>query len=157
MTLKGLERKLKEIDHVKVMAESVTEDIPYLKQINLQQMYAGLDRDGIDLKPGYLEDPFFKTRAAAQRYSDWKDKITPSSKRHKGTPNLYINGYYYSSRDAEVQGEKIIYTSTYLENEIESKYGEEINGLGGIYKEEFLKFHLMPTFIDKMKLITGLK
>lgn len=69
-------------------------DIVYAIQ---DQLWDGKDSTGKDLLPSYLDDPFFKTRKAAEAYALWKSKITPNSNRNYYTPNLYINGYFWSS------------------------------------------------------------
>ena len=75
---------------------------------NKQQLMEGIKGDGNEITPSYLNDPYFKTKESAQRYSNWKDKITPNSKRKSGTPNLYINGFYHNTIEINVKGEKII-------------------------------------------------
>src|SRR5690349_16298463 len=70
-----------------------------MERLNRKQLLEGKLSTGRDLHPTYLEDPFFKTKEAAQKYSDWKDKITPNPKRKKGVPNLYITGPFHRSID----------------------------------------------------------
>lgn len=139
------------IDITITAAESLELNIDEFARKNREQLYDGKKSDGQDLSPTYLEDPYFKTKEAAQRYSDWKDKITPNSKRKKTVPNLYINGAYYRSRSVQVTGDTIVYTATFKGAEMENKYGKEINGLGGEYKEVFIEETLSPTFKAKVE------
>lgn len=151
---------MKSLDTGKIITDVFTNNVEVLGEINLQQLYAGKTRAGIDLSPTYLEDPYFDDKggiAAAQRYSDWKDRISPNSKRRPGVPNLFINGYYYASRRAVIAGDKIVYSSSYIEPEIIGKYGEGVYGLGGEYKAEFLSVHIRPELNAEITKATGLK
>lgn len=129
-----------------------------LLDLNRDQLYDGKTRDGKDISPTYQEDPYFKTPEAAQAYSDWKDKITPNSLRKPGVPNLYINGYYHGSLGVKISGQNVFYNaSAEFGNEIEQKYSDKIFGLGGVYKEEYLKQDLGPVFRSSITSIIGLK
>jgi hypothetical protein len=66
-------------------------------QANRDQMWDGKKPSGSDITPSYLNDPYFKTRKAADGYAKWKAALTPNPKRNKYAPNLYINGYFYST------------------------------------------------------------
>lgn len=156
-TIHATYRKLQALDTGKIITETVTEFAPLLGEINLSQLYAGKTRLGTDLSPTYQEDPYFDTRGglpAAQAYSDWKDRITPSKERRPGVPNLVINGFYYASRKVVVTANKISYGSDYLD--LTTKYGEEIDGLGGKYKVEFLQT-MNPAIKAAITAATGLK
>lgn len=157
-TIHALRRRLTDLDTGKIITEAMVENAPLLGEINLSQLYAGKTRKGIDLSPTYQEDPYFDDKgglAAAQAYSDWKDRITPSSERRPGVPNLIINGFYYASRKVVVTGSGVInYGSDYLD--LTAKYGEEIDGLGGKYKKEFLDT-LNPAIKAAITAATGLK
>lgn len=126
--------------------------------LNKEQMYDGKTRLGTDITPSYYNDPYFKgdyQRAAA--YSDWKDKITPNPRRTKGTPNLFINGYYYSSIVTKIVGDQIVYNSTWIEeSDISAKF-KNIYGLGGTYKSLFLNDYIWPSLSDKIQKGLGLK
>jgi len=159
MTIKGLLNKVesfKEKIDVIIVAVMVDNAI-FLGALNKQQLLAGKRSDGADITPGYLEDPYFKTLAQAQAYSDWKDRITPNTMRRSGTPNLFINGFYHDSREIIVLGEKIIYFADYKGVEIERKYTDKINGLGGIWLEAFIEIHVRPDLQAKITEAIGLK
>jgi len=113
--------------------------------LNKQQLYDGKTRSGNDLSPTYLEDPYFKSREAAQRYSDWKDEITPNPKRKKGVPNLFIVGAFHNSIGVKVMAGNIEFSSSFPKAQsIEEKFTEGIYGLGGEYKGEYLVKNLAP-------------
>ena len=157
MTIKGLQRKIQALDTSKIITDVITDNAPLLGEINLSQLYAGKTRFGIDLSPTYQEDPYFDDKGglpAAQAYSDWKDRITPSKDRRPGVPNLIINGFYYASRRVQVTGDKIEYESDYLD--LTDKYGPGIDGLGGKYKAEFLDT-VGPAVRERITVATGLK
>ena len=64
-----------------------------------EQLESGLDGNEKELRPNYLNDPYFKTREEAVKYMRWKERITPPMQSTLGlrpravkTPNLRING-----------------------------------------------------------------
>jgi len=128
-----------------------------IKHYNTLQLLDGKTNLGTDISPTYLEDPFFKTPAQAQAYSDWKDRISPASNRRKGVPNLYINGYYHSTRKVQIIGDKIVYSSSYSEApDIEHTF-KNIDGLSPESRQKFVPFVLMPVFKHLIEQATGLK
>lgn len=156
-TILDLLKRVESVDTDKICIEVMEHNADVLNDINKQQLYDGKGNDGQDLAPTYLNDPYFKTREAAQRYSDWKDKITPSSVRKPGVPNLYINGYYHNSRKVAISGTRILHTATYKGLEIKTKYADKLDGLAGDYKIEFVNDHLRPAFKTTMENATGLR
>ena len=104
------------------------DDKEKLEELQLAQLWSGQDSEGNDLAPSYLNDPYFRTPEAAQRYSNWKDKITPVDSRSdayadrkKGVPNLFITGYWYSGLKLDLTGRGFINSSP-LNPAIEAKY-----------------------------------
>jgi hypothetical protein len=158
-TIRNLIRKIEALDPDRICEDAVDDTKYQLLAENKSQLYAGKLRTGADLAPSYLDDPYFHTRAAAQAYSDWKDRITPpTTNRKKGIPNLFINGYYYASLRIRVTDSAIIFSSNWLEEpEIENKYGNEIYGLGDDFKEKYVERYLRPDFKKLMESATGLK
>lgn len=157
MTIKGLYNKVKQLNTDRIIEKVFEENIDTLNEKNKEQLLAGKNRLGEDIGPTYFEDPYFKTPAAAIRYSDWKDRITPNSKRKRGVPNLYIDGTYHNSRKTTISGDTITYTADFLEQEIEAKYGDQINGLGGEFKSEFLENNIRPAINKEITAVTGLQ
>jgi hypothetical protein len=132
----------------------VAEEITFL---NRAQMYDGKRNDGRDIFPTYYDDPYFKTRQDAIRYSDWKDKITPNSKRTQGVPNLVINGYFYNSIDVKVEGNDITYhTNADFSPDIISKFSEDIFGLDDDYRERLINIMLEEKWETEVTVLTGL-
>ncbi len=158
MTIKGLYKKVEALKPYtdEMVARIFVKYAVDLGQLNKQQLLAGKLNTGQDLSPTYQEDPYFETIAQAQAYSDWKDRITPNPKRRPGVPNLYINGYYHSSREISIVIDRIIYSAGWKETEFEAKYTTAINGLGGEWKEYFLSELIRPALMEEIKRITGL-
>jgi hypothetical protein len=145
------------VDPDKIARETMEGTEEEIRQYNLQQLLDGKTNKGTDIGPTYLEDPFFKTQAQAQAYSDWKDRISPRSNRRKGVPNLYINGYYHSTRTVKIQGDMIIYNSTYgAITDIDQKY-KNIDGLNPDSRAKYIPFVLRPAFKHHIEAVTGLK
>ena len=145
-----LSRNLKTLNLVQQIQTLMQEDEELLLSLQKDQLYAGQDANGNGLRPTYQEDPYFKTQAAAQRYSDWKDRLDQRShnplfaKRPSGTPNLIINGrWLYNTLVADVGGGKLVVSSgSWLFPKLETKYGQALLGLNHIalryYVEEIL-------------------
>lgn len=71
---------------------------PEILKDQKQQLMEGSNALGNDLEPSYLDDPYFKTKEAAQRYAEWKQKKTPNAKRKFKSPNLFINGSLFHDK-----------------------------------------------------------
>lgn len=123
-----------------------------LIEVNQEQMFDGKTKHGTDIRPSYLEDPYFKTPAEAIAYANWKNKITPNPRRGRFTPNLFINGYWYGNQEVVVLIDRIRYINTYASfgDDIDDKY-EGIHGLGGRFKEIFLEVYYFPVFREEIK------
>lgn len=121
-----------------------------------EQLWDGKTSLGVDIRPSYLEDPFFKTTAQAMGYSKWKDKITPNPQRNTHTPNLFINGYFHSTIRLKVTKEEIIYDSNTFGREIIRKYGDKLLGMAPDTKEAFIEELLYPRVKKYITQITGL-
>jgi len=126
------------------------EDETLLLALQKDQLYAGQDAQGNSLRPTYQDDPYFKTRDAAQRYSDWKDRLDQRAhnplfaKRPSGTPNLIVTGrWLYDTLVADVGGGALrVRSDSWLFSKLEAKYGQALLGLNQTalryYVEEIL-------------------
>jgi hypothetical protein len=142
-TYRKLQRAKENIPIVAQNAIDETKDF-YL-DLNREQLMEGKNKVGENLSPSYLDDPYFKSKESAQRYSDWKDKITPNPKRQKGIPNLYINGVYHNSIKSRVINGKIVIDSSFKSaNEIEGTY-KGVYGLSTPFQVDYIK-KLRPVF-----------
>jgi hypothetical protein len=157
-TIKNLIRNFQALNTDIICEQSVDATKEALLDENKVQLFDGKLKTGNDLSPTYLEDPYFKTPEAAQRFSDWKDRITPNSNRRRGVPNLFIDGTFYGTWSITVDGNIIRRTSTFHSADaILSVFTPDIFGLGGLYKSYYLNESLRPTFKKFMEGATGLK
>lgn len=88
------------------------------------QLWDGKNSKGQDITPSYLEDTFFKTMAAAVKYAKWKAGLTPNSNRNYYAPNLYINGYFWSTMQINKDTLRIDAVNAFGKGIVE-KYGEQ--------------------------------
>lgn len=145
-TINEMIKRFQSLDTDKVIDEALQADLSKLTGFNRLQMLDGKTKTGEDIHPTYFEDPFFKTREAAQQYSDWKDAISPPSNRRPGVPNLYINGYYHRSIGVKFTRDAYVFGSVFGDQVgIEEKY-ENIYGLGGEYKHRYMTEVVRPAF-----------
>lgn len=116
-----------------------------------EQLESGLDGNEKELQPGYLNDPYFKTRKDALKYMRWKEEITPPMQSQLGlrerpakTPNLRITGYYhYSIQAVRVDGGlKVMSHGVDFSPEIENKYGNNLYKLGRTARRKFYRDYL---------------
>lgn len=118
-----------------------------------QQLYSGINGRGKNLRPTYLNDPFFKTPEEARNYVKYKKKITTPVPSYLGiparsdvTPNLIIRGDFYDSITAvPISGGLRIETrGVSFGKDIERKYGSIIFGISDYGKSYFMKYILSP-------------
>jgi hypothetical protein len=96
-TVSELREALMSLDIRKKVTELNKSHSKEFLSANKDQMWDGQKPDGSDITPSYLNDPYFKTRKQAEGYANWKMKLSRNPKRNKYAPNLYINGYFYST------------------------------------------------------------
>lgn len=97
MTLIELNNKVQAFDLNDEITKILSNHSEELLDLNKQQMWDGKRADGENITPSYSQNPYFKKPGAAERYANWKAKITPSSIRPMDVPNLFINGKFYDS------------------------------------------------------------
>lgn len=141
---------LRTVSIQQISQDSIIQVKDELLTLNKEQMYDGKRADGQDIAPSYFNDPYFKQPGAGQRYSAWKDKITPNPKRSSGTPNLFINGTYYDTITITVLKDRIEYNSNFEQGALEQKYGPKIYSLGGEYRQRWIEF-LQPVFMNNVR------
>lgn len=145
----------------KVLTNKMHTDLPQFEEYIREQLYSGLDGDQNELKPGYMEDPYFNIyknpKKAAENYKNWKTRIQrpkPSylgfPARNNNTPNLIIRGDFYSSITAIPisEGIKIVSFGVSFGADIESKYGSQIFKVSTKAREHYIMYRLIP-HIDK--------
>lgn len=125
--------------------------------LNQQQLYSGRLSDGSPVSPSYLDDPYFKSREAAQRYSDWKDNITPDEQRPSGVPNLFINGRFYQSWRVRASATTIDFESSDPDAmDIEEKFSERIYGLDDDNMNTYRRESFFPVLKEQITAETQL-
>lgn len=125
--------------------------------LNQQQLYSGRLSDGSPVSPSYLDDPYFKSREAAQRYSDWKDNITPDEQRPAGVPNLFINGRFYQSWRIRASATTINFESSDPDAmDIEEKFSEKIYGLDDENMNTYRRESFFPVLKEQITAETQL-
>ena len=135
-----------------VAATSIQKTRSNLVSLNREQMLEGKRRDGKDISPSYFEDPWFKSVESAKAYSDWKDSITPNSKRKKGVPNLFIIGTFHNSITIDVTGESIKFNSDfYAAADIERKFTGMIYSLNVEKRTVYVREFLRPEFMTNVR------
>lgn len=121
-----------------------------LVELQKDQLYAGQNAKGKKLAPSYLNDPFFKSKESAQRYSDFKARINPRAHnsifatKDKDTPNLIITGgLIYDTIFANVTDKSLIIDArSSIISIIEQKYTEPF-GLNQTAWDFFTEKYLM--------------
>lgn len=93
MTAQEAYNKLKGVDlwneSMDIMISDLSED---MVQMNKDQLWDGKTTEGVNITPGYMEDPYFETPKKGQNYAIWKKKISGNPARSFNTPNFFIDG-----------------------------------------------------------------
>ncbi len=120
------------------------------------QLWNGQKPDGSPITPSYLDDPFFKTRKQAEGYANWKFSggYGRNTTRSKYTPNLYINGYFYSGIDLTINNGSFEVVSHWAE--VGSKYKDAL-GISKTNAEKVIETNIRPAWEVIVEARTGLK
>lgn len=112
------------------------------------QLMLGVGGDGADLSPKYVEDSYFKSPAAAERYVAWKVDAFRVDVPASGAPNLYINGYFHSTLYMDVTNTGCsIESGALFAQEIWGKYGKDKFGIS----DEFYNRVIREQIINGLK------
>lgn len=129
MNFRDFANKINRIDPKELMKNISNSLSQEFLELNKTQLMEGKSSEGVNMKPSYLEDTFFKTYIAAKKYRDWKQRITPNPNRDPDAPNLYITGQFHSGFFISQQGnEFVIDSGDKNADNIESKF-KHIYGL----------------------------
>jgi hypothetical protein len=121
---------------------AIIQEQDWITEYQKAQLYDGKNSEGNDITPSYLDDPYFKTRKQAIAYARFKQKISPNPVRNFYTPNLYINGFFYSNLYVKVNGQSIEFDdSADFSPAVEEKYQKKLLGLN---PESWYKFTYGP-------------
>lgn len=156
------------------VTNSLRESEDLIHDLITDQLMAGLDENGKQIRPTYLQDSYFrettKTEKAARKKAMWwrdmKERITPPETsnllkfppRNRNTPNLIITGEYHRSITPIVidgkDGGKIITRSIGFyagDNALEEKYGPSHLGLTRKAKKYLLDNRIKPAIENLLK------
>ena len=156
------------------VTNSLRESEDLIHDLITDQLMAGLDENRKQIRPTYLQDPYFreitKTAKAARNKAVWwrdmKERVTPPETSHilkfpprnRNTPNLIITGGYHRSITPVVvdgrDGGKIITRSIGFyagDDALEEKYGPEHLGLTPKAKKYLLDNRIMPAIENLLK------
>lgn len=159
MTLHELQRRLKPFSLEVEVADSVNETKEAMLSLNRMQLLRGLNKDGEYLSPKYSEDPFFKTKESAKRYSAWKKKIEPiKTDRPEDVPNLYIVGVFHGEIDVNANANEYTFTNhASFASSVEGKF-KDIYGLTPESKSEtYIPDYLLPAVQKRVTSKLGFK
>lgn len=130
------------------IGEILDEDKSVLVELQKDQLYSGQNAEGGRLAPSYLNDPYFKSPAAALRYAQFKEKLNQRrgnsifGKKDFEVPNLIVNGkLFYDTIFAQVTDKSLIISAqSSILAKLETKY-QFVLGLNKIawdfYAEEY--------------------
>lgn len=151
MTLDELNKNVQVFDVKKEVKEILGENSELITDLNKDQLWSGKTNEGEDIRPYYSENPYFKKEGAAERYANWKAKITPDSRRKNDVPNLYVNGKFYSEIHYNKEAMKL-YTNGSLASKVTSVHKNVI----GLNKEStaiLIDDELTPKLTAKLQAI----
>lgn len=148
--------KLQAFDFGQELQTIVEDNTDTIVDLQREQMLEGRGVDGEYIRPFYSENPYFKKPGAAQRYAEWKQKITPNAKRPIDVPNLTINDTFHNSLSADVE-------SGVFEIKTSASFGDKVfevhKNAQGLDEEKRLQFAesiTLPAIKDALQTKTGL-
>jgi hypothetical protein len=172
-------QQIREIDIYDVSAQMAKEHEDVLMEMNQDQLLYGRNTEGELLTPGYLDDPYFKTPEAAQRY--YNKKVALTSEHHgrfgprfffgvqvfpdkpSDTPNLLISGNWFFNHffiNVNQSGHSYFTGSKgRVARKIAKKYDYKVYGLapqsGDFFFRQFTAFQYWTLAGFKSKLTTA--
>lgn len=155
-----LQRRLETLPDA--LADCIEHNKDEIIELRQDEMMLGRDSDGHPFTPGYTEDPFFKTKAKAHAYANWKHRIYERQKavriqhplnyvnKDPDTPNLRQVPDKYNSLSFQDQmfiqtgRESFIIGSTFRgASEMDAKYNRKLYPLGPLAKDYFWRYILL--------------
>lgn len=145
MTVKGFNDKLKRLDILRESQRSISETLPELLDLNVEQMNEGKRSDGSDILPSYTDFTIQMKKEKGQPY----DRVT-----------LRDTGKFQSAINGNVTGGKVIVSSSDSKvDALEKKYSTQKGKLFGLAKEKkkvYIK-DLRPALAKNIKKQLGIK
>ena len=148
-----------------VLDKVVSDNKDVLLSLNRDQMLLGRDADGDVLSPSYLQDPYFKTQAAAQSYARMKYALESSHRsllwtpvklypeKDRNTPNLIVTGLFQNGLFITTGGGSFDINSSYVASgDINRKYKGRVFGIAPKSKEYFYLEFIKPILLKHLSL-----
>lgn len=157
-TVHQLRERLQAVNIREIALELYEKHSKEFERANRKQLWNGKKADGTNITPSYSNDPYFKTRKQAEAYARWKfsGKYSQGTTRDKDTPNLYINGYFYSTIVLSVSEKPVLVVNDTFGSQVESGH-PGILGVGRENLKEIAQKYFLPEFYDYLEKTTQLK
>lgn len=151
MTIVEANAKAQKINVAKLIGDSLKPFVVDVLSIQKEQMMEGKNIFGENIRPLYSENPYFKKPGAAQRYAEWKAKITPNAKRDKDAPNLFINGKFHSSVKSVFGDNEIkVFSDSSLGSKVLSVH-KDVLGLNPEKAGQFAHEKVLPELLKNLR------
>lgn len=147
---------LQAFDFGKELETIVEQNAETIADLQRDQMLEGRGVDGEYIRPFYSEDPYFKSVEAAERYAEWKERITPNPQRPKDVPNLIINGAFHNSLFVKVFDGKFEIDTNVAFGEKVFESHQNAQGLDEEKRLLFAEAITLPAIKEVLKSKTGL-
>lgn len=166
--MNAIEKKIEALQAFKQSLEPRVEEIiagrsdEYL-DMQKEQLFAGQNSDGDDLRPYYSEDlrangGYFKSPESARAYAEYKAGLSyPSSYgaalRNPDAPNLFINGHLFHDGLVLVVGNGVIRVAHRSPEgqAIMQRYGEGNFGLNPMHLDIVRQEWVLKTLLEELR------
>lgn len=155
-TIAEFGRRLATVDLIQIAGDILQRNEAQVRELNIQQLMAGLNNQGRQLSPKYSEDPYFKKPGAGLRYAAWKKKLFPETPFD--VPNLIIVGTLHNSVTARRAGDQVQFAaSASFAGSVAAKYGNSELGLSPESKQTAFRTIVKQPLVAEICNITGAK
>lgn len=138
-TIKQFKKRVQNLDVPAVVEQAVIETSNQLSNLNAEQMFQGLNKEGRPIG-----------EYALPTYAEAKHRMNPLP--GFGVPDLKVTGAFYEGIYTGVEGLKIETDSVDSKTDrLKELFGEEIFGLSDNYKSEYIREFLRPEFVGAIK------
>lgn len=151
-----IERLIERLENFKssipeIISEVVRENENDILTNVKDSLWDGKSGSGEDLMP-FVQDPFFKTQDQAIAYMNWKNANFPNPNRNPNSPNLFINGYFYSTLEVDISGDQFMVVSkdNALGIDVIRKYGVNTFGITDEFFRDVLRVEIKNRLIQRL-------
>jgi len=134
-----------------IISEVVSENENDILTNVKDSLWDGKSGSGEDLLH-FVQDPFFKTQDQAIAYMNWKNAKFPNPNRNPNSPNLFINGYFYSTLEVDLAGDQITVLSrdSALGIDVIRKYGINTFSMTDAFYNDVLRVEILNRLIQRL-------